>query len=112
MLASIEAPNTREPWFELAALMYRQHRWSECYAFALKCISIADRELVYTVDPEVWGPQIHDYAAISAYWLGMTKKAIHHGEFAVMFAPDDLRLKNNLLLYQAGGVTNNNTEAA
>ena len=112
MMASMEAPNTREPWFELAALMYRQHRWSECYAFALKCISIADRELVYTVDPEVWGFQIHDYAAISAYWLGMTKKAIHHGEFAAAFAPDDLRVQNNLLMYKAGDVVNDNTEAA
>lgn len=112
MLASMEAPNTREPWFELAALMYRQQRWSECYAFALKCISIADRELVYTVDPEVWGHQIHDYAAIAAYWLGMTKKAIHHGEFAAAFAPDDLRIQNNLLMYKAGDVGNDNSEAA
>ena len=43
MLAASEAPGTREPWFELAALMYRSQRWSECYAFAIRCISIGDR---------------------------------------------------------------------
>ena len=112
MMAASEASNTREPWFELAALMYRQHRWAECYAFAAKCMGIKDRELVYTVDPEVWGYQIHDYAAISAYWLGMKNVAIEQGRLAAEMAPDDLRIQNNLLMYQAGDVSNDNTEAA
>jgi len=104
MKAAAEAPMTREPWFELAALMYRQHRWAECYAYAAKCLAITDRELVYTVDPEVWGAQIHDYAAISAYYLGMKNIALEQGTIAVKMAPDDLRIHNNLLLYQAGDV--------
>lgn len=112
LMAASEAPNTREPWFELSALMYRQHRWAECYAFAAKCLGIKDRMLVYTVDPEVWGHQIHDYAAIAAYWLGMKDIAIEQGRIAFEMQPDDLRLKNNLLLYQSGDVGNDNTEAA
>lgn len=112
MMAASEAPNTREPWFELTALMYRQHRWSECYAFAVRCISIKDRELVYTVDPEVWGPQIHDYAAISAHWLGMKDIALEHGKIASDMDPNDLRLLSNLILYQKGEISNDNTEAA
>ena len=112
MMAASEAPNTREPWFELAALMYRQHRWAECYAFAAKCLGIQHRELVYTVDPEVWGFQIHDYAAIAAHWLGMHKIAIEQGKIAAEMAPDDLRIQNNLLMYQAGDVGNDNSEAA
>ena len=112
MMAASEAPNTREPWYELSALMYRQHRWAECYAFAAKCLSIQHRELVYTVDPEVWGYQIHDYAAISAHWLGMSKIAIEQGKIALEMSPDDLRLQNNLLMYQAGDIGNDNSEAA
>ena len=110
--AASESPFTREPWFELAALMYRQHRWSECYAYSLKCLSITDKELVYTVDPEVWGAQAHDYAAISAYYLGLKNVALEQGRLALEKAPDDLRLRNNLLLYQSGDASNDNSEAA
>jgi hypothetical protein len=67
-------------------------------------LAITDRELVYTVDPEVWGAQIHDYAAISAYYLGMKNIALEQGTIAANMAPDDLRIHNNLLLYQAGDV--------
>ena len=80
--------------------------------FAAKCLSIQHRELVYTVDPEVWGPQIHDYAAISAHWLGMSKIAIEQGKIALEMSPDDLRLRNNLLFYQSGDIGNDNSEAA
>lgn len=111
MKAASEAPMTREPWFELAALMYRQHRWAECYAYAAKCLGITDRELVYTVDPEVWGAQIHDYAAISAYYLGMKNIALEQGTIAVKMAPDDLRIHNNLLLYQEGDVQSSDAGA-
>jgi hypothetical protein len=54
------------------------------------------------------GAQIHDYAAISAYYLGMNKKAIEHAKNALELAPDDLRLQNNLLLCQAGDVSSDN----
>ena len=96
MMAASEAPNTREPWFELSALMYRLQRWPESYAFAMKCLSIKDRELVYTVDVTVWGAQIHDYAAIAAYHLGMKKVAIEQAKIAVSMEPEDLRLNSNL----------------
>ena len=94
--AAMEAPETREPWFELAALMYRQHRWAESLAFALRCLAIANRELVYTVDPEVWGAQPHDYAAIAAYHLGIRKIAVEHARKAVELNPHNPRYMDNL----------------
>jgi len=97
--AAAEAPNTREPWCELAMLMYRQSRWPECYAFAKRALGILDRNLVYTCDPAVWGAQPHDMAAISAHWLGLRDEAITHGMKAVELAPDDDRLARNLRWY-------------
>lgn len=95
----IEAPNTREPWCEIAKLTYAQHKWSECYGAAMSALAIEHREWVYTVDPEVWGAMPHDFAAIAAWNLGMREEAIRQGSLAVEKAPHDERLQNNLTFY-------------
>jgi tetratricopeptide (TPR) repeat protein len=95
-MAASEAPNTREPWCELAMLMYRQHRWEECFAYAMRALRIVDRAMVYTCDPAVWGAQPHDLAAIGAWHLGLIDVAIEHGEKAVELEPSDQRLRANL----------------
>ena len=38
--ACAEAPNTREPWCALSLLKYRQSQWPECYAAAMRALSI------------------------------------------------------------------------
>ena len=95
-MAASEAPNTREPWCELALLMYRQHRWEECFAYAMRALRIVNREQVYTCDPAVWGAQPHDLAAIGAWHLGLKDMAIEHGQKAVELEPNDERLRANL----------------
>lgn len=94
--AAAEAPNTREPWCELALLMYHQSRWEECFAFAMRALKITDRLKVYTVDPEVWGAQPHDLAAISAWHLGLKDLALKQAKTAFGHAPHDQRLKANV----------------
>ena len=64
--AAAEAPNTREPLVALALLAYKQKKWPESYAAAMRALAVKDRDLVYTCDPAVWGPQPHDLAAIAA----------------------------------------------
>lgn len=94
--AAFEAPNTREPWCELALLYYRQHRWPECFAMATRALQIKNREMVYTVDPEVWGAQPHDLASIAAWHMGMKDLSIEQARLAVEKDPDNPRLKSNL----------------
>ena len=94
--AAKEAPNTREPWCELAMLEYRMSRWEEARAAALIAIEIKDRELVYTVDPAVWGSQPHDLAAVAAWNLGLKEEARKHAETALELEPDNQRLIANL----------------
>ena len=106
-----EAPNTREPWYELAMLMYRQHRWEECFASAMRGLKIKDKALVYTCDPTVWGYGLHDLAAISAHNLGLRDIAVKQGEIAASMEPNDLRLQNNLKYY-SGTVEAQGEEAA
>lgn len=95
-LACGEAPNTREPWCDLAMLFYRQQRWAECYAMSMRALQITSRELVYTCDPAVWGHWAHDLAAVAAWNLGMKPQAIEQARLAVEATPDDERLRNNL----------------
>jgi len=95
-MAASEAPNTREPWCELAMLMYRQCRWEECYAYAMRALQIVDRMMVYTCDPAVWGAQPHDLASIAAWNLGLFQKSIEQAKIAVEKEPDNERLRKNL----------------
>jgi len=94
-----EAPRTREPWVELAQSCYDRQDWQECYNSVKKALEIKDKELVYTMDPSVWGYKPHDLLAISAYHLGNKNDAILHGQIAVDLEPDNTRLKNNLTYY-------------
>ena len=94
-----EAPNTREPWVELAESCYIKKEWQECYNSVKKALEIKDKALVYTMNPAVWEAMPHDLLAISAYHLGIKDEAIEHGKLALQFEPDNTRLSNNLKYY-------------
>ena len=100
--AGSEAPNTREPWCEIAMLMYRQQRWGECYVYAMKALAIKNKELVYTCDPAVWGHWAHDLASISAWHLGLKQVALEQAKLALEASPDDERLRGNVAYIQQG----------
>jgi glycosyltransferase involved in cell wall biosynthesis len=100
-LACKEAPKTREPWIEKALCHYTRKEWQKCLLDVQQALTIVDKELVYTMDPSVWGSKPHDLLAISAYHLGDKSTAIKHGKIASELEPDNTRLKNNLVFYMA-----------
>lgn len=100
-MGALEAPDTREPWSELATLCYLEHRWPECFSYAFRALQITVKENVYTADPAVWGPHLHDLAAISAWRIGLTDIAVKEGKIALELSPDDERLKTNLQFYMS-----------
>lgn len=99
--ACAELPNARESWGDLADVCYRRQEWAECMMACQKALSITVGELVYTVNPELWGYKLHDLYAISAYNLGLYDRALEQGELALAFRPDDLRLQQNMVHYRA-----------
>ena len=101
--ATAEAPNTREPWCEVAMLAYMTGRWSQCYGAAITALEITNRELVYTCDPLVWEAQPHDLASIAAWNLGLKDKALEHAKDALSFEPHNDRLGANVSMMQTVG---------
>jgi len=99
-LACMEAPNTREPWCDMALMLYRQGRWAECFAMSMRALQITNREMVYTCDPAVWGHWAHDLAAVSAWNLGMKDLAREQAAQALAHSPDNDRLKANLKMME------------
>jgi hypothetical protein len=77
-------------------LMYRQCRWEECFAYAMRALRITDRAMVYTCDPAVWGSQPHDLASIGAWHLGLKDTALQQAKIALSLEPTDIRLQNNV----------------
>lgn len=101
--AAAEAPETREPWVELAQMMFDQSRWYECYAMAMRALAVEKRDFVYTVDPEVWEAKPHHLAAIAAHWIGMKTVAIQQGLIAAEKSkPHEQYMRDNISFYEKG----------
>jgi tetratricopeptide (TPR) repeat protein len=95
------APNTREPWVDMAQYWHDNGNWGLCFDAINEALKIEHRELVYTCDPAVWGCLPHDLLAISAFNLGKFEDALRHGQIACTLEPSNTRLKQNLNFYQA-----------
>lgn len=98
--ATKEAPNTREPWVELAEVYYQRHEWQKCLDAILGALEVKNKLEVYTMDPSVWGSKPYDYAAIACHHLGQKDKAIEYGTMAVQLEPNNQRLIKNLEFYK------------
>lgn len=99
MRACAETPNAREPWLDIAQYYYNRNNWMDCYITSIKCISVTNKDLVYTANPECWGSKPYDLAAISSYYIGKIEESKIYGYKALELSPDDERLKNNLKFY-------------
>ena len=95
-----EAPNTREPWIELAESYMAKKMWQECYTNALRALEIKDKALVYTMRPDVWGSLPYDLLALSSYYMNDKENAFKYGKIALELEPTNERLKTNLEFYQ------------
>lgn len=98
--ALAECPDVREPYLALVKSGYKEANWPLCYAMAEKGLTIMESTGSYLVDPEGWGYAFYDYAAISAYNMGMYEKARDYAWQALSLEPSDKRLQNNLLMIE------------
>lgn len=100
--AVAEAPERREGWVDLARYYYNEGAWEGCLWASQRALDITDKPLEYLCEEFAWGFAPYDYAAISAYNLGLFDRAVEYGDRALLLAPDDDRLINNLVYYKGG----------
>jgi glycosyltransferase involved in cell wall biosynthesis len=98
--ALAEAPERREGWVDLAKYYYTRSAWEGCLWASQRALQIKVKPLEYLCEEFAWGFAAYDYAAIAAYHLGLRDVAVKYGEEALLLAPNDDRLKNNLVYYK------------
>ena len=93
-----EDTERREARFALARLKYRTQDWRACLDWAKRTLEVRERDLSYMTEPEAWGAEPYDLAAIACWHLRQLEDAENYAETALCHAPEDERLQNNLRL--------------
>jgi glycosyltransferase involved in cell wall biosynthesis len=95
-----EDPSRRESKVELAAYANETQDWELCYEQSLASIEIQNKPLDYLCEEFAWNDLPYDLAAISAWNLGKVDEAITYVNQAILIAPNNKRLQNNLIFFE------------
>jgi glycosyltransferase involved in cell wall biosynthesis len=95
-----EYPYGREGWVMLGQYYYLKEDWHGCYFAISKALEITDKPLVYFNETWAWNEYPYDIGSLAAFYLGQDKDAILWCEKAIELAPDNDRIKNNLLQFK------------
>ena len=94
--AAAEAGWLREPWLELTEYLVRKKDWyGVCFA-ARRILDIRERPDTYISEARAWGSLPYDLLSLGLYYTGCYQKAAEAAEQALLKAPGDLRLQDNL----------------
>lgn len=100
LLACLESPNSREPYYELGIMYYNKKNYLNSIFYFEQMLKIKTRELNYISLPQCWDYSVYDYLSFCYYKIGNIKKAIYNIEIALKLHSDK-RLENNLLYFQS-----------
>ena len=91
-----EAPHLREPYIDMALLLYDLKEWMGVIYMCESAIKIKDRPKTYICEAASWGSLPYDLLSISYYQIKNYKEALKFAEQAVTASPHDERLLRNL----------------
>ncbi|HML48478.1 MAG TPA: glycosyltransferase [Clostridia bacterium] len=95
-----EAPYLREPYVEMARLLYGQNNWSGVVFFVDQALRIEKRAETYICEADAWGSLPHDLISIALYNMNYPDLAAKAGREALKLSPDDERIRKNLELFE------------
>ena len=98
--ACLESPESREPSFDYARMLYSLGNYAGAVFWLNKTLSVTVRSLSYISSPEAWGAEPYDLLALSLFALGSYDEAAKYGRRALELSPSDERLKSNLYFYE------------
>lgn len=96
--AIAQAPHLREPWIEMAQMLYQQEDWEGVLYFTGCALAITVRPDCYICEAEPWGPLPHDLRCQAYFHTGRTALALEEARKALALSPTDQRLAGNVAL--------------
>ena len=98
--AVAEAPHLREPYTDLAQLLYRLEEWDGVLYFTGCALAITHRPRTYICEAAPWGSLPHDLRSIAFYATGRLPQALEEARQARALEPDNARLCENVSLLE------------
>lgn len=105
--AIAETPNLREPYVEMAKLMYDKRDWAGIYHMVNDALDIKERS-AYVNDAWCWDYTLYDLGALACYYLGLKQKSLEFAKIALNMSPNNERLQKNFDIIQES--LNQNTD--
>ena len=96
--AIAEAPHLREPYMDLAMLLYEDGAWDGVLYFTGCALAITHRPRSYICEAAPWGSLPHDLRAMALYHTGRLPQALEEAELALAREPGNERLRGNAAL--------------
>lgn len=90
-----EAPHLREPYVELAKILYKEKNWPGVYHMVHEALKIKEKSATYINEGYAWDYTLYDLGALSAFELGKYEESLEFAETAYKLAPHIQRLKEN-----------------
>ena len=98
--AVAEAPHLREPYVDLAMLLYQQEQWEGVLYFTDCALAIRERPRTYICEAEPWGSLPHDLRCMAFYHTGRKEQALEEARLALTLEPGNQRLQGNVTLLE------------
>lgn len=98
--AIAEAPGLREPYVDMALLLYRERDWEGVVWSAGRALAIRERPRSYICEDRSWGELPWDLRSLGLYYTGRIREALAASEEALRLAPHDGRIAGNRDLFR------------
>lgn len=98
--AIAEAPHLREPYMDLAQMLYESQEWDGMLYFTECALSITQRPRSYICEAAPWGSLPHDLRCMAFYHTGRPLQALEEARLALTLEPENSRLQGNVTLLE------------
>ena len=98
--AIAQAPHLREPYTDLALLLYEDGQWEGVLYFTGCALAITRRPRTYICEAAAWGSLPHDLRAIALFQTGRLEEALAEAREALALEPGNQRLADNVSLLE------------
>lgn len=98
--AIAEAPHLREPYMDLAMLLYEDGCWDGVLYFTACALTIVKRPRTYICEAAPWGSLPHDLRSIAFYKTRRLPEALAEAREALALEPENPRLAGNVSLLE------------